>query len=134
MLDKPVTLDSLDDSLIELKQKEIKELRQENDKLRITLSKATESKQEWNEKFNKLVVRYHNLEKENHDLEKRLLQYEHDPIILEECSDGIDILYWDTETNEYELFASFSNNNLEKDLEEFCKEFVIELKDAYMVE
>lgn len=133
-----VTLDSLDDSLIERKQKEIHTLKAENDKIRLKLSQMTDNKEEWNNKYNDLLKKYRKLERENSEISEKLLYYEHDPIIMEEyySEDGycIDISFWDTDTDRYELFASFYENNLEKDLENFCKEFIIKLKDEYLVE
>lgn len=129
-----ITLDSLDDSLIEKKQQEIKDLKRKNndlernnDELRTSLSRMTETEEE-------LLFKIRTIEQKNRDLEKKLLQYEHDPVIMKNHSKGIDILFWDTEKNDYSFFASFYYNNLEKDLEEFCQEFIMELKDAYMVE
>lgn len=133
-----VTLDSLDDSLIERKQKEIHTLKSENDRIRLELSKMTDYKNEWNHKYNDLLKKYRELERENSKISEKLLYYEHDPIIMEECYSEdehcIDISFWDTDTNRYELFASFYENSLEQDLENFCKEFVIKLKDEYLVE
>lgn len=133
-----VTLDSLDDSLIERKQKEIHTLKAENDKIRLKLSQMTDKKEEWNNKYNDLLKKYRKLERENSEISEKLLYYEHDTIIMEECysEDGycIDISFWDTDTDRYELFASFYENNLEKDLENFCKEFIIKLKHEYLVE
>lgn len=130
----PVSLSSLDDSLIERKQKENHELKKNNDKLHTKLSKMTEAKEKWNNKYNDLLSEYRKLQQENAKISKKLQHYEHEPIVMDVYDDGVDILYWDTETDGYELFASFSENNLERDLEEFCKEFIMELKDAYLVE
>lgn len=133
-----VTLDSLDDSLIERKQKEIHTLKAENDKIRLKLSQMTDNKEEWNNKYNDLLKKYRKLERENSEISEKLLYYEHDPIIMEEyySENGycIDISFWDTDTDRYALFASFYENNLEKDLENFCKEFIIKLKHEYLVE
>ena len=137
-MSRMVTLDSLDDSLIERKQKEIHTLKAENDKIRLKLSQMTDKKEEWNHKYNDLLKKYRKLERENFEISEKLIYYEHDPIIMEECysEDGycIDISFWDTNTDRYELFASFYENNLEKDLENFCKEFIIKLKHEYLVE
>lgn len=137
-MSRMVTLDSLDDSLIERKQKEIHTLKAENDKIRLKLSQMTDRKEEWNHKYNNLLKKYRELERENSKISEKLLYYEHDPIIMEECYSEdehcIDISFWDTDTDRYELFASFYENSLEKDLENFCKEFIIKLKDEYLVE
>lgn len=130
----PVTLDSLDDSLLDKRIKEINELKDENSQLRLKLSRQESVNEKKQEEINKWATRCNQLEYEKAELSEKLLLYEHDVIKMEVCDDGVDILYWDTETNKYELFASFSNNNLEEDLENFCREFVLELKDAYMVE
>lgn len=132
-MSRMVTVDSLDDSLIEKRQKEVAELKKENDSLRLDLSHMTDRKTEWNKKFNDLLIEHRKIQQENLELTKKLLQYEHDPIKVDICTESIDILYWDDETNDYELFATFFNNNLEKDMEEFCNEFVMELKDAYVI-
>lgn len=131
---KPITLDSLDDSLLDKRLKEINELKDENSKLRLKLSHTESAKEEWNKKFNDLASRYNKLSLEKDDLEKKLLYYEHDPFIMDDCDDGIDILYWDENEGSYELFASFIHNSLEEDLEEFCKDFLLTLKDTYLVE
>lgn len=133
-MSKMVTVDSLDDSLIEKRQKEVTELKKENDSLRLDLSHMTDKKIAWNRKFNDLLIEYRKIQQENCELTKKLLQYEHDPIKVDICTESIDILYWDNETDDYELFATFFNNNLEKDMEEFCNEFVMELKEAYVIE
>ena len=59
-----VTLDSLDDSLIERKQKEIHTLEAENDKIRLKLSQMTDKKEEWNHKYNDLLKKYIKLKHE----------------------------------------------------------------------
>lgn len=71
---------------------------------------------------------------ENDELRNKLLIYEHDPIIVRNYGDNFQVCYWDKESEEYKLFACFFTNNMETDMEEFCKDFVLELKDAYMVE
>lgn len=137
-MSRMVTLDSLDDSLIERKQKEIHTLKAENDRIRLDLSKMTDSKNNWNHKYNDLLKKYRELERENSKISEKLLYYEHDPIIMKECyfedENCIDILFWDTDTDKYELFASFYENNLEKDLKSFCEDFIIKIKDEYWVE
>lgn len=132
-MSRMVTVDSLDDSLIEKRQKEIAELKKENDSLRLDLLHMTDRKTKWNEKFNNLLIEHRKIQQENHELTEKLLQYEHDPIKVDVCTESIDILYWDDETDDYELFATFFNNNLEEDMEEFCNEFVMELKEAYVI-
>ena len=67
-----VTLDSLDDSLIERKQKEIHTLKAENDKIRLKLSQMTDKKEEWNHKYNDLLKKYRKLERENPKYQKSL--------------------------------------------------------------
>lgn len=133
-----VTLDSLDDSLIERKQKEIKRLKEENDELRIKLSHMTDAKDKWNNRYIEMVSQKRAIEQENRELAKKILRYEHDPIKMEICNEDdaicFDILYWNSEKNNYDLFGVFYENQLEGDMEEFCKEFIMELKDAYMVE
>lgn len=131
---KPITLDSLDDSLLDKRLKEINELKDENSKLRLKLSHTESAREEWNKKFNNLSAKYNKLRLEKNDLEKKLLYYEHDPFIMDDCDEGIDILYWDENEGSYELFASFIYNSLEEDLEEFCKDFLLTLKDTYLVE
>lgn len=133
-----VTLDSLDDSLIERKQKEIKKLEQENDELRARILRTADAKDKWNRMYNKMVSQVRAIEQENRELAEKLLRYEHDPIKMEICNEDdaicFEILYWDSEKNDYDLFGTFYENQLEGDMEEFCKEFIMELKDAYMVE
>lgn len=131
---KPITLDSLDDSLLDKRLKEINELKDENSKLRLKLSHTESAREEWNKKFNALASKYDKLSSEKNDLEKKLLYYEHEPFIMDDCDDGIDILYWDENEGSYELFACFIHNSLEEDLEEFCKDFLLTLKDTYLVE
>lgn len=129
-----VTLDSLDDSLLERRKKEIAKLQEENKKLRLDLSQMADKNNEWKEKFTQLLNEHNRLLLENTTLEEKLLHYEHDPIIMEENKNSINISFWDIEKDDYTLFATFYHTNLEKDIEEFCKEFIIELKDAYVVE
>lgn len=131
---KPITLDTLDDSLLDKRLKEINELKDENSKLRLKLSHTESAREEWNKKFNALASKYNKLSSEKNDLEKKLLYYEHEPFIMDDCDDGIDILYWDENEGSYELFACFIHNSLEEDLEEFCKDFLLTLKDTYLVE
>ena len=129
-----VTLDSLDDSLLERRKKEIAKLQEENKKLRLDLSQMADKNDEWKTKFTQLLNEHNRLLLENTTLEEKLLHYEHDPIIMEENKNSINISFWDIEKDDYTLFATFYHTNLEKDIEEFCKEFIIELKDAYVVE
>lgn len=122
-----LTDDSMDDSLIEQRQKENKELRQQRDTL---ISELDALKKQLKSQAETISV----IQSENDELKKKLLVYEHDPIIYEESINGFIIKVWDKESDMYKTFAQFYDIDFEEDLEEFCKEFVIELKDAYMVE
>lgn len=122
-----ITTDSADDSIIERYQKESKELKEKIEELNIKISKL---EKELGSRTN-LVFEY---EEEIRQLKGKLLIYEHDPIVMREIETGYDILYWDTFIEDYKIFATFFFNNLEEDLEEFCKEFILELKGAYITE
>ena len=121
-----ITTDGMDDSLITRRQKEIKALKEQVEKLidEVTSLKVDLKRQE------EINVA---LRTENKELKDQLLIYEHDPIIYEEHLNGFAIKVWNTDTNQYKIFAQFYDVGFEEDLEEFCSEFVLELKDAYMV-
>ena len=134
-----VTLDSLDDSLIERKQKEISELKAQNNELNNHLLAINESLKEWDNRYNTLLEKYNEVVQKNNQLAGKLLYYEHEPFKIDSYTDNngdfcVEVLYWNKEKNLYDLFAKFYENLLEQDIEEFCQEFIIELKDAYMVE
>lgn len=123
-----VTIEGADDSLIERKQKEIHKLEERVQALDAQLSilniQMTEVKKE-----NK------QLKTSNKELSDKLLIYEHDPIILKENGIGnFDVLYWDKDSQQYDTFATFYENGLETSLKDFCEEFILELKEMYMVE
>lgn len=123
----PVTDESLDDSLIARRQNEVKELKDEINKIQSKCDSLTEDN-------TRLQHEMQTLEGIIEVLQSKLLIYEHDPIILQSVDDGYAINYWDDDVNHYKTFALFFNNNLESDLEEFCQEFILELKDAYLVD
>ena len=128
-----LTLDSLDDSLIERKQKEIKELKKEINKLHGELSKSEHARKEWNDKYHQMCKRNNELTLKNLELSDKLLHYEHESLRLDIGEDSIDILYWNNNKEEYDIFATFYENELEPALQDYCEEFLIELKDIYMI-
>ena len=121
-----ITTDSADESLIKKRQREIEELKQQRDALMNEVSSLNSTLKDERQKNSTLQA-------ENDELKNQLLIYEHDPIICEPISNGFAIQVWNIESNSYETFAQFYDVGFEQDLEEFCSEFVLELKDAYMV-
>ena len=93
-----ITADSMDDSLITRKQKEIKALKEQVDGLvdEVTSLKVGLKRQE------EINVA---LRTENKALKDKLLIYEHDPIIYEEHLNGFVIKVWNSDTNQYKIFA-----------------------------
>lgn len=122
-----VTVDSLDDDLVKRRQEQTKELQEKV----LSLEDAVDSLAK---QLGIAEDEIFSLKQENKDLKDKLLIYEHDPIIYESYGDGYIIKVWNKEENRYLVFANFFDIDFEEDLEEFCKEFVLELKDAYMVE
>ena len=127
--------DIMDDSLIERRQKEIKALKDEISALNTKVSTLETINYDYQEQINEMHTKILDLQSINSDLEHKLLIYEHDPIIYEESVDGFIIKVWHKDKSKYVTFAQFYESaEFEEDLEEFCKEFVLELKDAYLVE
>lgn len=123
-----VTIEGADDSLIERKQKELHVLEERIEALDAQLSILNRQMSEMRRENQKLKT-------SNKELLDKLLIYEHDPIKLNDVGMGnFEVLYWDKDANQYETFATFYENNLETSLKDFCEEFILELKEMYMVE
>lgn len=130
-----LTDETMDDSLIERRQKEIKKLQEDVEKLNNTIVTLKSENKALEEQISDMQTQYILLDAMNAELKGKLLIYEHDPIIYEEDDGDFIIKVWNKDKNRYVIFAQFYESaDFEEDLEEFCKEFVLELKDAYLVE
>lgn len=129
-----VSADSADESLIDGRLREIKQLKAQINDLNSKIVDIEDKNDKLKKENKYLQDNNQKLNNMNFELSEKLLIYEHDPITLCSTSEGYDIEYWDKSTEQYEPLMSIYRNALEDDLREFSEYLVIKLKEMYMVE